>query len=360
MPSIYVVATEPFSGKTALCAGLGSYFIDSGRTVGYFRPLSTPVGRSGGNTAAIDQDVDFLRREWSLAEDDATLSPFTLSTGVMERIFRGGANAVQDELLAAYARASAGKEIVLIEGPDNLFVGATAGLSAERMADSLGARVIVVARYAGDFVVDELVAAKAIFADRVIGVVINAVPERKLEFVREAVAPFLEAQGVPVLASLPEDVGLLGVTVGEIADRLEAVFVTGDHKRDTLVESLMVAAMTVDSGIEYFSRQQNKAVIVGGNRPDLQLPALETSTACLVCTGNVTPNDTVVTLAQANDIPVLVAMDDTLSAVEHVEDLFGESRFFQARKIARFRELLDQSFDFNRLNRAIGVPVGSR
>lgn len=358
MPGLYVVATEAFSGKTALCAGLGSYFIDTGRSVGYFRPISTPIGRSAGNTAAHDQDVRFLRDEWQLHDlDDATLSPITLSSGVMEQIFRGGSAAAQNQVLDAYTRASAGREIMLIEGTDNLRLGSSADLAADRVADLLGAWVLVVARYAGDFVVDELIAAKRIFGDRLAGVVINVVPERKLEFVRESVSPFLEARGVPVLAILPEDRALLGVTVGEIADRLEADIVTAEHQRDQLVESLMVAAMTVDSGIEYFSRRENKAVIVGGNRPDLQLPALMTSTACLVCTGNVQPNDTVVTQAQANEIPILVAMDDTLAAVEHVEDLFGESRFFQQRKIERFRALLDAHLDFDRLNRAVGIPV---
>ena len=357
MPSLYVVATEPCSGKTALCAALGSYFIDAGRSVGYFRPLSSPVARSAGNTQAIDQDVDFLRREWSLAEDDTTLSPITVSSGVMEEVFRGEASAVQERLLEAHTRAAAGKDILLIEGPDNLLLGSAAGLSADRLADLLGAWVIVVARYAGDFVVDELIAAKRLFGSRLAGAVINVVPERKLEFVQDDVAPFLEAQGVPVLAILPEDRGLLGVTVGEIAERLEAEFVTAEHKRDELVESMMVAAMTVDSGLEYFSRRENKVVIVGGNRPDLQLPALETSTACLVCTGNVPPNDTVVTLAQAYEVPILVAMDDTLTAVEHIEDLFGESRFFQRRKVDRFRALLDAHFAFDRLNRLVGIPI---
>ncbi|HEX2172808.1 MAG TPA: phosphotransacetylase family protein [Dehalococcoidia bacterium] len=357
MPSLYVVATEPFSGKTALCAALGSHFIDSGRTVGYFRPLSTPVGRSAGNTAAVDQDVEFLRRLWSLAEDDATLSPITLSSGLMEEVFRGDAASVQERLLDAHTRAASGKEVLLIEGPDNLMLGASAGLATDQVGDLLGAWTLVVARYAGDYVVDELLTSRRLFGDRLVGVVINAVPERKLEFVVEEAAPFLEARGVPVLAVLPEDRALLGVTVGEIADRLEAEIITADHARDRLVESLMVAAMTVDSGIEYFSRRENKAVIVGGNRPDLQLPALETSTACLVCTGNVPPNDTVVTLAQVNDIPILVAMDDTLTAVEHIEDLFGESRFFQPRKVERFRALLDERFAYDRLNRAIGIPV---
>ena len=357
MPDLYVVATEPFSGKTALCAALGSYFIDAGRTVGYFRPVSTPVSRSAGQSATVDQDVVFLRNEWSLGEDDETLSPVTLSSGVIETIFQGGAAGLQQKLLEAHTRAAAGKDIMLVEGTDNLLLGASANLTADRVAELLGAWIIVVARYAGDFVVDELIVAKRLFGNRIAGVVINVVPERKLEFVRETVAPFLEAQAIPVLAILPEDPALLGVTVGEIAERLEADFVTAEHRRDELVESMMVAAMTVDSGIDYFSRRENKVVIVGGNRPDLQLPALETSTACLVCTGNVQPNDTVVTLAQVKEIPILVALDDTLSAVEHIEDLFGESRFFQPRKIERFRGLLNSHFNYDRLNRAIGLPV---
>lgn len=359
MPNLYVAATEAFSGKTALCAALGWHFIDSGRTVGYFRPVSTPIGRAAGQSALVDQDVDFLRREWSLADDDATLSPLTLSSGIMEGVFRGESSALQERLLDAFTRASAGKDVMIVEGPDNLSLGASLDASAARVAERLGAWVILVVRYTGDFVVDQVIAARDDFGSRLAGVVINVVPELKQEFVRTEAVPFLESRGIPVLAILPEVRALLGVTVSEIAERLEADIITARHRADALVESMMVAAMTVDSGIEYFSRRDNKAVIVGGNRPDLQLPALETSTVCLVCTGNVQPNDTVVTLAQAQEIPILVAQDDTLSAVEHVEDLFGESRFFQPRKVSLFCDLLAEHFNFDRLNSAIGLPVAA-
>lgn len=49
-----------------------------------------------------------------------------------------------------------------------------------------------------------------------------------------------------------------------------------------MVEHLMIGAMDVDSALTYFRRKPNKAVITGGDRPDIQLAALETSTKCTI------------------------------------------------------------------------------
>jgi len=61
----------------------------------------------------------------------------------------------------------------------------------------------------------------------------------------------------------------------------------------------MVGAMNVDSALAHFRRQPNKAVITGGDRPDIQLAALETSTRCLILTGNLPPNPLIIGRAKS-------------------------------------------------------------
>jgi predicted transcriptional regulator len=60
--------------------------------------------------------------------------------------------------------------------------------------------------------------------------------------------------------------------------------------------------MNADKAIEYFKKSKNKAVIVGGDRPDIILAALETPTACVVLTGGLYPND--ILLAKAEEMKI--------------------------------------------------------
>jgi len=124
----------------------------------------------------------------------------------------------------------------------------------------------------------------------------------------------------------PEDRGVTGVTVAEIAERLQADVLCCPESLDGLVENLMIGAMTVDSGEDYFNRKDNKAVIVRGERPDCQLAALTTSTRCLILTGGVKPSAQVLNWAEDKGVPILLTDKDTLSTVAEVEQVFVPSR----------------------------------
>jgi BioD-like phosphotransacetylase family protein len=120
----------------------------------------------------------------------------------------------------------------------------------------------------------------------------------------------------------------------------------------------MIGAMGADASLSFFRRRANKAVITGGDRSDLQLAALETSTAALVLTGNFRPSPQVIDRAEERSVPLILVPDDTLTTVDRAERLFGRVRFHQEPKLQRFAELMDAHFNFARLYEAMGLPVG--
>ena len=124
---------------------------------------------------------------------------------------------------------------------------------------------------------------------------------------------------------------------------------------DELVEHMLVGAMSVESALSYFRRKPNKAVITGGDRADIQLAALETSTRCLILTGNIYPSPAVINRAEELCVPVLLTRLDTLATIEIIENFFGKSRFQQPQKVERFSELMGEHFDFAGLYKALGV-----
>ena len=114
-------------------------------------------------------------------------------------------------------------------------------------------------------------------------------------------------------------------------------------------------AMGAESALTYFRRKPHKAVITGGDRTDIQLAALETSTRCLILTGNLYPPPVVLDRAEELGVPVLLSNLDTLSAVDIIDEYFGRSRFQQPAKVERFTALLEQNLDFPALYERLGL-----
>jgi BioD-like phosphotransacetylase family protein len=117
----------------------------------------------------------------------------------------------------------------------------------------------------------------------------------------------------------------------------------------------MVGAMSVDSALTYFRRKPNKAVITGGDRPDIQLAALETSTRCLILTGNLRPSALILGRAEEAGVPIILTRHDTLTAVGIIESFFGRARFHQEKKVENFERLLNKHIDFEALYTALGM-----
>jgi len=85
------------------------------------------------------------------------------------------------------------------------------------------------------------------------------------------------------------------------------------------------------------------------------LAALETSTKCLILTGNLEPNPIILGRAEEIGVPVLLVKEDTLTTVQNIESFFGKTRFHQPKKIQCFERVLAEHFDFAKLDEALGL-----
>ncbi len=348
MNVLYITSTATFSGKTALCVGLGNKFRRDGFTIGYMKPVSTTARKVAGRV--VDEDALFLRQTFDLVEPLEAIAPIALMPEMVEGILTGkeGGDFVA-RLREAYAKVAQGKDVVILEGGAHCMEGALINLSAPLVADLMNARELVVIKYTSDLVVDDVLGAKALFGDSMIGTVINAVPRQRMRFVQEMVKPYLEERDVKVFAILPQERLLMSISVGQLADCLRGEIVCAPEASDELVEYLMVGAMNVDSALTYFRRKPNKAVITGGDRADIQLAALETSTKCLILTGNLYPSPLILGRAEEVGVPVILTKQDTLTTVEIIEQFFGKTRLHQEKKVQRFQEMLNERFDFDAL-----------
>jgi uncharacterized protein len=213
----------------------------------------------------------------------------------------------------------------------------------------LDAATLVVTRWRENaYVLDDIMAAKSRLGEQMAGAVINAVPEKEWESVKEILAPYLESQGVPVYGVMPYQQQLMAISIGELVGLLDGKFLTGEWVKERLVENLSVGAMTVEAALPRFRRQPNKAVITGGDRADIQAAALETSTLCLILTGNLKPSVTVLQRAEELGVAVIMVKQTTIEVVEQIDRAVGKTRLGQAEKLNRFQAMMAQHFDYAR------------
>jgi hypothetical protein len=122
-----------------------------------------------------------------------------------------------------------------------------------------------------------------------------------------------------------------------------------------MVETLKIGAMNVNSALKYFRKGRNMAVVTGGDRTDIQMAALETSTHCLILTGQLPPQPFILSRAEELEIPVLSVDLDTLTTVEIVDNAFGQVRLHEPIKVQCIRQMMDRHFDIDRLMSQLGL-----
>lgn len=353
MNSLYITSVERYSGKTAVCLALGRYFIKKGQKVGYLKPLSVQPWRIGNKVA--DEDAAFVKEVLNIQAETWELSPVVVTPELLQMILMGDQDlGLMDKVHKAIEKAAQGHDLLLLEGGGSLREGYAIGLPTPDVAKEFGSNVLVVAKYRGHMrLIDDILAAEGRLGESMVGVIINRVPADVKEFVDEIATPYLEEKGVKIYGSLPEVRGIAALTVGELAEKLKANILTETKNPDALVENLTVGAMTQEAALSRFRKQRNKAVITGGDRTDIQLAALETSTTCLVLTGNLKPSPLVVRQADQFGVPVLLVRENTMETVDLIDQVFGKTRLGQSTKLEKFEELVLKNVDLGRLSESV-------
>ncbi|HIE37916.1 MAG TPA: phosphotransacetylase family protein [Anaerolineales bacterium] len=357
MKALYITSLHTFSGKTAVCLALGRRLQRDGYRVGYFKPLSTqpwePVpGR------ALDEDADFVRRTLGLEVPAEELVGVVLTPSLLRDALCGcSPRDLLAEVKAAYEGASAGRDVVLLEGGASLREGVSVGLGPAEVADALDVPVLAIIRFRNEMgLVDDCLVARMRLGERLLGVLINSVPDGAWEFVLEVVHLCLEERGIPVLGVLPRREELQAISVGELVQVLEAEFLTLPEKEEVLIEQLVVGAMSVEQALPRMRRiPGTKAIITGGDRADMQLAAMETATSCLILTGHLRPRPEILRRAEEVGVPVLLVRENTMETIEAIERVFGKTRLGQPEKMERFEGLMAEHVDFDRLYQGLGL-----
>ena len=352
---LLIASTEAYCGKSATILGLSCLAREKEISIGYGQPIATDL-KQGLETTESVADTKFLADTLKLASDRVKPPLLSLSRSAIDRRLQGIDRENYVRALQEYVAEIEG-DLIFLEGPSNLWEGSIFNLSAPEIAEAVDASILLVARYHPQLLVGSLLAAKNFLGDRLLGVVINGIPATEFSNATETIKPYLENQHIPVLGTIPKDRILNSVSVREIAKRLNAEVLCCSEHLDWMVESLSIGAMNVNSALGYFRQRENMAVVTGGDRTELQMAALETSTHCLILTGRIPPKEIIIERAESLEIPVLSVDTDTLTTVEVVDSALGKAPIHESIKVSQIERLIKQNFDINRLIKYLGLEI---
>jgi hypothetical protein len=247
------------------------------------------------------------------------------------------------------------KDIMIVGGYGSIYTGSFLDLQGIKIIKRLDAKVVVVVKYEGEYIADYVIQAKKDLKERFLGVILNKVTPEYKRSVEEYVEPFFKRKGIDILGSLPHDSVIGSITVEELNEMLGAKVLCAHEKLGNLVEHFLIGAMQVDKAIEYFKKTRNNAVIVGGDRADIQLSAMESGSVCLILTGDLYPSEMIISRAEEKEIPILSVREDTYSIAKKLEKLSSRLRLRDKSKVERGMSMVAGHVDFELMYRKLGI-----
>ena len=342
MSILYIASPRPRVGKTALACALARCLSTGDHQAFVAKALTFAPGD--------DPDTEAYRHLLGQAHPSAL--PITLS---QDQLPRGLSPDVARQIQEAVAELSQAHPLVIVEGLNSLSTQELPTQVSAQLAQELDAHVLLVVGFDHELSAADLASSAALFGQRLVGMVLNGVTHYQQTWAQDHLMPALRELGVPVLGWIPEHRTLLGVTVAEIARHLGGQFLSGEDKADGLVEHFLIGGLVLDSGTSYFERVTNKAVIVRGSRPDIQMAALHSPTACLVLTGGEDPIEYVRYEAQEEEVPLIKVAHSTMDAATKLEELVEQARFDHPRKLECMVALLQGHLDLKTLSASLGL-----
>ena len=353
MAGLYIGSTAGYSGKNMIVMGIGLKLRKDGLDVGYMKPVGAMPLEKDGKLG--DEDAFFVQDVLGLSEEPETVTPVVVTQDFKVKAFNSPCSGLIDQIEEGYKTLAEKHELMLVAGSGSMYSGkycCTDGVSVVRR---LGLKAVVIDRFSKEINYDALVVLKESLGDQLAGVVLNDIPPTFMDEVESLIRPFLESRGIKVLGVIPRDPLMGAIKVSDLADRLGGKVISAHSRADRVVENFLIGTMQVENFMTHFRKNRNSAVIVGGDRSDVQLVALEGDCPCLVLTGNLYPNDIILTRFEVLDTPIIIVRDDTFTVAKKMETILSRHKLRDTVKIKQGADLVASHLDFDYLRKELGI-----
>lgn len=355
MVTLCITSIERYAGKDLLTMGLIDRLRRDGFKVGYFKPMGLFPFKV--DDLVTDKGAWLIYRLFELEDPIELICPVVITQDLIIQNYEKDVRGLKKKIQGAFKKISKQKDVVVVGCDYNFSKGGSFGLAALDLVKILNAYVLFVERYSFDFCIDFLLEIKKVMGDHMLGVVFNKVEPANLDEIKELVSPFLKRKHIEVFGSLHRDALIGSIEVTDIVDHLGADVVCGKDNLHGLVENFLVGAMQVDKFITYLLKSPSPGIIVGGDRTDIQLVAIEHGAGCLILSGDLYPNDIIIARAESKGVPILVVRDDTYTVAKNVEAMVGKFGMRQREKIDHGIRLVRRGFDFEKLYKGLRLDA---
>jgi BioD-like phosphotransacetylase family protein len=311
MEKLVIASTGKGAGKTSLIMGMAKAL---GKSFGYVKPLGDRMVYR--EKKVWDYDAELIASVFGMKENPEDM---TIGFEHSKLRYMYDEEGRRRKLLEMVSHA--GKELLFVEGAENLRYGISLGLDPLSITRDIGGKLLVLIDGHGDVLLDDTIFVKNYLDMTHVafkGVIFNSVqnPEDfEAVYLRE-----ITKQGIPVLGILPYEKELAYVTADFLAKRLFAKVVTGEKGLSRVVKNILVGAMSINALYQTpLFKQEGKLVITPGDRADMILAAIESDAACLVITNNILPSSSIISKAEERNIPLLLVSQDTYRVATQID-----------------------------------------
>ena len=325
MAVLLVASDRPGAGKTAASLALASLSNRAGLSALVFKPFAD--GGADADPGLIAALANPAPVGWPIETTEAGLPTAELSAAS-----------------AVLSGASADAELTIVELP-----GSAGPASVSAAASALNASVLLVSSFRRDLRGSDLADWADALGGNLRGVLVNGLTRYLGTEAGEIIRPSFEEAGIPLVGIIPEDRLLLSLTVDQVRENLDGRYVVEEGDTESAIEWFQVGCMSLDPGEPRFRMYENNAVVVRGDRPDIQMSALNASVSCLVLTGGIEPIEYISYEAGEEEVPVILVEPDTLSTMTLLNDVTSAARMDTAAKVARYGQLLEAHADIERI-----------
>lgn len=364
MKPLYISATGQDSGKTAVICGLIQYLRKKGRNPGYFKPVGQRYVQYDGHN--IDEDAVLAHQAFGFEDRPSDMSPIAVEDGFTAKFIQNpNVSSLEQRIMDSFNRLTQKHSMIIVEGTGHAGVGSCFGLSNARVAQMLGANVVIVSSGGIGRPIDEISMSLSLFKEykvTVSGVILNKIYPHKYEKIKTIAPKGLQLIGTNLVGHIIYDSSLSFFSVGQVAEELDYDVLCGQEMLSNKIGHTVVAAMEPQNVLHYI--EKNTLIITPGDRIDNILLTLALSESVdfhdklcsggLVLTGGLKPDSTILSLLLKSNIPVLLTDEDTFTVTAKMKDLHFKMRANDTDKIARTYDLLRDNVDVDVILSCLG------
>jgi len=322
--AIYLCSLDERVGKTLLSIAIIKKLQNDGKKVAYYKPIGSPKAPFSNKA---DLDVGFLQS--CLEPTDLPyeiLSPVSIpECFYIDLVDADKKREFLEHIATAYNKISQENDFIIIEGAPSIKKHIRVGVDDLSIAQEIGIdELVYIEKESSDKSIDNIFFTKNYFDYRDIkikGIIFNKIDFDYLARIDELKEEHIKRYGLSIIGIIEKSLELISPRITEIMQAIGGSLIneSASDALDNRAETYLVGAMGPQSALKYLRQAKKVAFITGGDRSDLALAALNTDVSCLILTGFMQPDTSVITKANEKNIPILLSPSDTYTTLRNME-----------------------------------------